>query len=845
MHESSDISRLTGLSPEEAAARLARDGYNELPSARPRSLLAIALEVMKEPMFLMLCGCGAIYLLLGDLQEAAMLLAFVFFVIGITLYQQGKTERALAALRDLSSPRALVIRGGRQQRIPGREVVRGDLIVLKEGDRVPADGVLIDCNNLMADESLLTGESLAVRKKAGDSDAPFAPPGGDDLCWLFSGTLVVRGEGIASVRSTGLDTELGKIGVALQGVTDEGTPLQKEVGRLVRRFSLAAIALCIIVVVVYGASRNDWLNGLLAGLAMAMSLLPEELPVILTVFLALGAWRIARKEVLTRKIPAVEALGSTTVLCIDKTGTLTMNRMEVVRLVSDSGQLRLAANEQSPLPEKFHTLVEFAILASQRDPYEPMDKAIRGFGDRFLSSTEHLHDDWSLVREYPLSPELLAVSHVWRSPVGSDYVIAAKGAPEVIADLCHLPPEETARLNSMIAELAADGLRLLGVAKASFRESDLPGKQHDFAFTLAGLIGLADPVREKVAESLKECYSAGIRMVMITGDYPGTARSIARQIGLEKSETVITGPEIDRLDEEGLRERLRGVNICARVVPEQKLRLVKALKADGEIVAMTGDGVNDAPALKAAHIGVAMGERGTDVAREAADLVLLKDDFSSIVQAVRLGRRIFDNLQKATAYTIAIHVPIAGMSLLPVLIGWPLVLLPVHIVFLEMIIDPACSIVFEMEQEERSIMERPPRPPATPLLSSDILFFSLLQGVIVLSVVFAVYAGAHLLGETESIARGLAFTTLIVANLGLIITNRSRSLRIGEILRITNPALWWVMAGAISTLAMALYLPFLNNLFRFSTPPPNELLFSIAAAIISILCCDALKQRVS
>ncbi len=836
-----DILNISGLSEAEADKRFREEGPNELPSSRQRGFFAIAYEVVREPMFLLLVTCGAIYLCLGDLQEALMLLGFVFVVMGITFYQERKTERTLEALRDLSSPRALVIRDGRQLRIAGREVVRGDILVLAEGDRVPADGMLLSSLNLSADESLLTGESVAVRKAAGVEVTTMGRPGGDDLPFVYSGTLIVQGQGIARVAATGLATEIGRIGKALLILEPEDTPLKREISRLVRKLAIIGVSLCALVVIIYGVTRGNWLDGFLAGITMAMSILPEEFPVILTIFLALGAWRIAKNQVLTRRVPAIEALGAATVLCVDKTGTLTLNRMSV-RTIFSRGEFCDTGNQGRKLPpDIFHELMEFSILASQRDPFDPMEKAIKEFGSQYLASTEHLHNDWSLVREYPLSRSLLAMSHVWKSRTGADYVIAAKGAPEVIADLCHFDAARLHELDLTATRMADEGLRVIGVARACFSERALPAGQHDFDFEFLGLIGLADPVRPSVPAALKECYDAGIRVVMITGDYPGTALSIARQIGLTPLDNVITGPELDRMDDTELQRRVTGVNIFARVVPEQKLRLVDAFKTNGEIVAMTGDGVNDAPALKSAHIGIAMGGRGTDVAREAADLVLLDDDFSSIVQTVKLGRRIFDNIKKAMAYTIAVHVPIAGMSLLPVLFQWPLVLLPVHIVFLELIIDPACSIVFEAEQEEDDVMRRPPRDPREALFSRRTLVISLLQGVSVLSIVLAVYGIAMYRGQGELDARALTFTTLIIANLGLIFANRSWTRLIFSTLRTPNRALWWVTGGALGFLGLALSTPFLRRLFHITELHPIDLAICLVAGIFSILWFEGFK----
>jgi len=836
-----DINKITGLTESQVARRLKEEGYNELPSTKKRSLSTIAFEVVREPMFLLLVACGILYLFMGDLEGALMLLGFVFVVIGITLYQERKTERALEALRDLSSPRALVIREGKQKRIAGREVVRGDILILNEGDRVPADGLLLSCVNLSVDESLLTGESVPVRKMAAVGNPDMGRPGGDDLPFVYSSTLVVQGQGITQVQATGLHTEIGKIGRALQQVETEETLLQRETDQLVRKLAFVGLSLCVLVVIVYGITRGNWLNGLLAGITLAMATLPEELPVVLTVFLALGAWRISQKQVLTRRVPVIETLGSATVLCVDKTGTLTLNRMSVSKLFA-RGQFRNISRSIDAIPEAFHQLVEFSILASQIDPFDPMERAIKDLGEQHLTRTEHLHQNWTLVHEYPLAKELLALSRVWKSPEGTDYVIATKGAPEAIADLCHFDRTQTEDLSRHINSMADEGLRVLGVAQARFRETTLPGIQHDFKFQFEGLIGLADPIRPTVPEALRECYSAGIRVVMITGDYPGTAQNIARQIGLKPNDRFITGPELDGMDDSRLQQRIQSVNVFARVVPEQKLRLVNAFKANGEIVAMTGDGVNDAPALKSAHIGIAMGAHGTDVARESSSLVLLDDDFSSIVQAVKMGRRIFDNIKKAVAYIFAIHVPIAGMSLIPVLLKWPLVLLPVHIVFLELIIDPACSVVFEAESEEANLMKRPPRNPKEPLFSRKTLAVSILQGVSVLLIVLAVYAIALYRGQGESDARALTFTTLIIANLGLILTNRSWSRTILSTLRSPNTALWWVLGGAAVFLGLVLYVPFLRSLFRFSTLHPFDLVLCLASGIASILWFEGLKM---
>lgn len=839
-----DLRNITGLSGEEAARKLEEEGYNEIPSAKRRSILLIALNVLREPMFLLLVAIGAIYLVLGDLLEALILSSFVVVVMGITFYQERKTERALEALRDLSSPRALVIRDGEQKRIAGREVAKGDILVLSEGDRVPADALLQQSVNLSIDESLLTGESVPVMKEDREGDVEMGRPGGDGRPFVFSGTMVVKGNGVAVVKATGADSEMGKIGKVLKEIEPEQTRLQMETGKLVRNIAVLGAFFCAVVIVVYGLTRNEhnaWLNGVLAGLTLAMAMLPEEFPVVLTVFLTMGAWRISKKEVLTRRVPAVETLGSATVLCVDKTGTLTYNRISVGGLFAGGESYNLGDHKRAPLPEKFHELVEFSILASERDPFDPIERAIKRLGDRKLFQTEHLHDDWNLLWEYPLSGKLLALSHVWKSPDGNEYVIAAKGAPEAVADLCHLGSAELDELDGRVAAMAEDGLRVIGVAKAEFVEADLPLDQHDFKFELLGLVGLVDPVRPNVRQAVEECHAAGIRVVMTTGDYPGTARNVARQIGLGKDDGLLMGPELDAIDDAQLRERIDDVDIFARVVPEQKLRIVEALKAKGEVVAMTGDGVNDAPALKSAQIGIAMGGKGTDVAREAAALVLLNDDFSSIEQAVRLGRRIFDNLKKAMSYILAVHVPIAGMSLVPVLFKLPLVLLPVHIAFLELIIDPACSVVFESEPEEADVMKRPPRSVREPLFDRRTVVISLLQGLSVLIIVAAVFRVALFRGITEDEARALTFTTLVIASLGLIITNRSWSRTIAKTMRTMNAALWWVTGGTVVFLGLVLYVPVLQRIFSFATLSAVDVAIALAAGVLSVAWFEVMK----
>ena len=837
---------LTGITSREAAERLAADGFNELPAAKKRNLLKQAWDVMREPMLLLLLGAGTVNFLLSEPLDGGILMSFVIVVIVISIYQEHKTENALVALRDLSSPRALVVRDDRKVRIAGRDVVRGDVVLLAEGDRVPADATLVDCENISIDESALTGESVPVRKVAApptEAAASMGRPGGDATPWVFSGTLLVKGHGIALVKETGAGTELGRIGTALRTIESERTPLQREITRLVWIVAAAAVCAAVAVVIVYGLTRGHWLEGLLAGIGTAMAMLPEEFPVVLTVFLALGAWRMSQRHVLTRRPPVIETLGSATAICVDKTGTLTMNSMTVSQLVVD-GSVQVL--DDGPLPERFHEIAEFAVLASPIDPFDPMDRAFSDLGERYLAGTEHRHRDWELVREYPLSENLLALSHVWRSPDSSRYVVAAKGAPEAIADLCHLDADRRATLTDQVELATSGGLRVLAVARASFSQADgLPTEQHDFEFECLGLAALHDPVRPGVPAAVAECHRAGIRVVMITGDYPGTALAIAREIGLGHAAGCVTGPELETMSEDELARRIRSVSVFARMVPEQKLHLIRALRANGEVVGMTGDGVNDAPALRAADIGIAMGGRGTDVARESAGLVITDDDFTSIVGGVRQGRGIFDNLRKAMSYIIAVHVPMFGMSLLPLFVAdWPLVLLPVQIAFLELIIDPACSIVFQSEEIDPKIMDQPPRGLGEPMFGRRVLTIAALQGLSVMLAVFGVYLWGVLSHRPDDVVRSLSFAALVVGNLALILVNRSWRLNIRQSFRQRrNPTLKWILLSALALLVLVLTVPGLRDAFNFGPMTPVEWLVAIVAGIVGVVWFEAYKVR--
>ena len=824
-----------GLSSAQAALRLRQHGFNELPRAARRSLWRIALEILRQPMFALLLTAGVIYAVLGEPLDGLVLLAFATLSVAITIIQESRSETVLEALRNLASPRALVIRDGRQLRIPGREVVPGDLLLLAEGDRVPADGLIEDCNDLLVDEAILTGESVPIRKSAG---APSAP-GQDNLARAFAGTLVVRGTGLARVTATGLTSELGKIGISLQGITMEQPRLQRQLRWLVRDFAIFGAIVAIAVVLLLGWRNGEWLQALLGGIAVGMSALPEEFPLVLAVFMAMGAWRISRANVLTRRAAAIETLGSATVLCTDKTGTLTENRMQVQLLATGTDVWRLGADAGL---DQTRPVLRAAARASALHPTDPMDQALQAAIARDGAEATH----GVLVQSYALRPDLLAMTNVWDGADDGNYQVFAKGAPEAIVELCHLPPDQKSAVFAQMDQFAREGLRLLAVAQSRFDPAGgaLPASQSGFSFSYLGLVGFADPLRAHVPEAVRDCRAAGIRVIMITGDYPLTAQAIARQAGLDHAQ-FLTGDAVEAMDQEELAQQIRAVSVFCRIRPAQKLRIVKALKADGEIVAMTGDGVNDAPAMKAAHIGVAMGGRGSDVAREAASLVLLDDNFVSLVSTIALGRRIYDNMQKAIQYIVAVHIPIAGLAVLPLVLGLPAMLTPIQIAFLEMVIDPACSIVFESEPAEADIMRRRPRDPAAPLLSNRLAIWAAMQGLAALALVALVLFAGLRSGMAETQLRAMVFTALVSANLGLILVNRSFLPSLGAALAPNNRSLGILAALVILLLALALSWEPARALFHFGRLGMGQLIPCVAGAVLLVLLLEGGKRLIA
>ncbi|HEY0598837.1 cation-translocating P-type ATPase [Brevundimonas sp.] len=801
-------SSFTGLDAAEAARRLEQDGPNLLTADRTRPLRAIVAAALREPMFLLLAAAAALYTALGDRAEGVLLGAAGLATIGLVVAQEARSEAALKALRRMADPVVRVIREGRTLAVPARELVRGDLVLIAEGQRIPADGVLIGPEVLQIDESALTGESApVVRTGAGATQSGISQQ-------VFAGTLAVAGQGVVRITATGSGTALGRIGASLAAIDRDRTPLQRSTGRVVVWIGGMALIFAAVVAAAYGLLRDLWIEGALAGITIAIALIPEEFPVVLSVFLSLGAWRLAQHRVLVRRAAAIEALGGATVLCVDKTGTLTENRMGVAAVWSPDDE---GAPDDDPGPS-LRAVLEAAILASSPRPTDPMDMALTALRGPVCPGRPE--------QVWPLAPQRLAVVQTWRT--AGKRRTAAKGSPEAVFALCRLDPDQAAAARSALDRLASSGLRVLAVAEASHDEAVAAPEALDFVFR--GLVGFLDPVASDVPAALELARSAGIDVAMVTGDYPATALKIAGDAGIDVSGGLMTGAEIAALDEGALAERLRTVRVFARVQPVQKLALVRAFKANGEVTAMTGDGVNDAPALEAADIGVAMGGRGTDVAREAADLVLLDDRFGSILGAVRLGRRIFTNLRRALIYITAIHVPIAGLALLPILLGAPPFLFPVHVVLLELVIDPVCALVFEAEPSEPDAMRRRPRPPGARLFGIGELAAGLGQGLMILAAVLWLYL--WLLPQAgEAGARGAAYVALAVGNLALAMANAASA---GVGLFSPHRRLFWsIAAGLTAVLLAGLYLPSVADLFRFSAPHPMHLALAIGCGLLA------------
>ncbi|MCL1873472.1 MAG: cation-translocating P-type ATPase [Clostridiales bacterium] len=827
-------SEFIGLTANEAKELQLKFGRNELSSQKKESFFHKVWHIICEPMFLLLIIAATVYLILGEARDALTMLVFVVVMISIGVIQELKTDKTLNALKNLSAPHVNVIRDGAEIQIESADLVPGDLMMIQEGLKIPADGFIVKCNDLAVDESSLSGESEPVWKALPENSAD--DPGYWRRDYCYAGTLITQGSALVQVNKIGEATEYGKIGAKVALAPEEKTPLQKQIVKIIQLFmGIAAIFLVLVSVVTWfnlpdHFFRQRLIESILSGITLAMAMIPEEFPVVLTVFLSLGAWRLAKKNSLIRKLPSVETLGAISVLCVDKTGTITLNQMTVQEIWAADN------NEEN--------LIEIMGLACETEAYDPMEKAMLAYCENSGISKGHLFEG-QLLSEYAFTNELKMMGHVWRHE--GEVIIAAKGSPEGLLKICRLTDDETHLVESKIRKMSEEGLRVIAVAAAKLEnESQIPPALGDCSLALCGLIGLADPPRESVKNDIAVCEKAGIRVVMITGDNGITAAAIAKKTGMKNHAGIITGDMLEQMSEGELREKVKTVSIFSRVIPEHKMRIVKAFKDNGDIVAMTGDGVNDAPALKYADIGIAMGKRGSEVSREAADLILLDDNFSTIVDTVKDGRRIYDNIRKAVGYIFTIHIPIALASLLaPLLNILPasLMFLPLHIVLLELVIDPTCSIVLERQPAETDIMERRPRNPQKGLINARSLSKSIIQGLVIFAASFGIYYYTLAQNaEAAPAARSMGLAVIMLANLFLVQVNSSdRDSFLVSIKRLAKDKIMWaVNIITLLGLLVILYTP-LNEFLKLASLSAAQILTVFCLAAVSVLWYEVVK----
>jgi len=750
-----------GLTTKQVLELQKQYGKNELTSQKKENFFIKVLHILCEPMFLLLLIAATIYFILGEPRDGIIMLIFVIVIISIDVIQEWKTDKTLNALKSLSAPKIMVIRDDKEQEIDSSDLVPGDIMIVHEGVKIPADGKVIKCSGLKVDESTLTGESENVWKTTEEYTG--TDYWHNDYC--YQGTLVIQGTGVIKVDKIGSSTEYGKIGKSINSVQNTKTPLQKQTDKLVTVCAIIAFILFVLVGVFTYLDLPDYslkdrlIESILSGITLAMAMIPEEFPVILTVFLSMGAWRLAKKNSLIKKMPAVETLGAVSVLCVDKTGTITKNQMEVHETyLNDCDETDLART---------------MCLCSEEETYDPMEQAMFEYSENLEIHKRDLFKG-TKVKEYPFDNDTKMLGHVWKD---KDIILNAKGSPESIIKLCKLDKDKLIEIDNKISTMQSQGLRVIAIANKKYKSlKSLPKELTDAHLDFLGLVGLVDPPRDNIQDDIKTCYDAGIRVVMITGDNGITASAIAKEIGMKDITNVITGSMIDKMSDKELQDSVKDVTIFSRVIPEHKMRIVKAFQANGEVVAMTGDGVNDAPALKQAEIGIAMGKRGSEVSREAADLILMDDNFTTIVDTIKDGRRIYDNIKKSIEYVIIIHIPIALSSLIPPLMGIStdnLLLLPLHVVLLELLIDPTCSIVLERQPAESNIMDRKPRNVKDNILNLDNLLKSITQGLMLFATSFTTYYYILMSANNSALARTMALLIIMIGNIFLVQVNSS------------------------------------------------------------------------
>lgn len=820
-----------GLTTEQANEKQKIYGKNILIEKKKESFFRKILDVLKEPMFLLLIVAAIIYFILGEPRDGLIMLIFVICIIAIDVIQEWKTDKTLKALKNLSEPQITVIRDKREQIINSEDLVPGDIMIISEGTKIPADGKIIKCSDLAVNESSLTGEAEAVWKThCFDHSEDYWKR---NCC--YAGTLVTQGAAAVLVETIGSKTEYGKIGANISEAPEIKTPMEKQTRKIVKVCAIIALVLFVLVCVITYFNIADHqfkeriIESILSGVTLAMAMIPEEFPVVLTVFLSMGAFRLAKKNSLVRKLSSVETLGTVSVLCVDKTGTITMNKMSIDNIWTFNG--------------REETLVEIMGLACDENPYDPMEQGMLKYCEENNFTKEKLFNR-KCLKEYSFTCESKMMGHVWEQ--NGEIVIASKGCTEKIIGISNLNEEDKIIIENKIYEMSSKGLRVIAIGRKIVLDENIPESLEDVELEFLGIVGLLDPPRKDINKDIENCAKAGIRVVMITGDNGITASSIGSKIGMKNTDKIITGNELSNMTDNELKESVKAVSIFSRVLPEQKMRIVKAFKENGEIVAMTGDGVNDAAALKYADIGIAMGERGSEVSKEAADLILLDDNFSTIVQTVRDGRRIYDNIRKAIGYIFTIHIPIAFAALLAPLLGiggTMLLLLPLHVVLLEVLIDPTCSIVLERQPAEDDIMERNPRNPREGIINSKILMKSIIQGIVLFIASFGVYYIALKVNlESVEVARAMGLSIIMMSNLLLVQVNSSdKEFAYHSIKKLRkDPVMWLIALGTVAGIGILLYSP-LSSFLGLAALSMKQLIIVIVVSIIAIMWYEIVK----
>lgn len=814
-----------GLTSAEVEESRRTHGNNSLELHEDRIFLNVVKEIVLEPMFIILLAACIIYFLMQQYQEGFIMLVAIFIVAGISLFQEYRSRNAVQALKKISAPHARVIRNGILTQVLTDDIVTGDLLQVEEGEIIAADGLIVSANDFTLNESILTGESFAVRKTA------------DNISTVYKGTLVTSGSALISVTEVGLKTMFGKIGLSMKEIRSEKTPLQQQIKSFVKYMVWVGAGAFVIVVVVNYVKSGDFMHALMHGLTLAMSVIPEEIPVAFSTFQALGAFRLLKNQVIVKQPQFVEALGSATVICADKTGTLTQNKMSIAFIYDAQSGKSISTDNNADIPIE---VLEYAMWSSEITPFDPMEKAIHSL---YAATTmDDKRARFRQIHEYPVGGQPPMMTHIFNSPESGN-IIAVKGATEGILRHTHLSPAAVLETEEQILAYARKGYRVLGVGKASWPDNNWPASQEDFSFEFLGLLAFSDPPKENIHQLTEQFLRAGIRLKMITGDYPETALAIADEIRLPHNGQVLTGKEILTLSKEQLLEKVKDTNIFARMFPEAKLKVIDALKENGEVVAMTGDGVNDGPALKAAHIGIAMGQRGSEVAKNAAALILTDDDLGHMIDAVALGRKIYDNLKKAIQYIVSIHIPIILIVTLPLLFGWAFtdIFTPVHVIFLELIMGPTCSIIYENEPMEPGTMSRPPRKMSTTFLSLRRLLVSLVQGAMITAACLGI--GYYFMNEgaSENSIRTLIFLTLLFSNIFLTLVNRSFEHSIFQTIRYKNNLVPLIIGLTLLFIAGLLFIPFLQQLFLLESLPVNQVLTAAAVALAGTCWIEVLK----